>query len=102
MGEMKQVTAEMKAAETKKRELQEVEKSSYRPLKDARMSGSEGRKQVNDLCKVGKKHGLHRELLSIAPAIFRKELEKRQTFDRLVLDNLGKQFEKHVDACVAQ
>merc|ERR1712048_1200827 len=84
---------------TKKRELQDVEENVYRPLKEARMKGSAGQKQVSGLCKVGKKHGLHRELLSIAPAIFRKELEKRQTFDRLVLQNLGEQFEKHVDAC---
>merc|ERR1712070_1187770 len=50
------------------------------------------------LCKAGEKHGLHKELLSVAPMILRKQLDKRQTFDRTVISSLDAEFTKHIDA----
>jgi len=97
--EEKKVVADcIKVTEVKKRQLQDVEECVYAPLKEARVEGSERQKQVRVLCKAGEKHGLHKELLCVAPMILRKQLDKRQTFDRTVINSLDAEFTKHIDA----
>lgn len=94
--------AQVAAMQGRKRQLEETAEKVYRPLKEARVEGREAGKQISHLCKVGKKHGLHSELLSVAPAILRKQLDKRQTFDRLTVQSLDAEFTKHVQALTSK
>jgi len=93
----KSVATEVKTVEVQKRQLEDVEANIFRPLKEARVDGSVS-KQLRQLCKVGEKHGLHRELMTIAPAVLKKQLDKRRTFDNLAVRSLDTEFEKHVKA----
>jgi hypothetical protein len=90
--------AEVAATQGRKRQLQEAAEKVYKPLKEARVEGRAAGKQISELCKVGKKYGLHSELLAVAPAILRKQLDKRQTFDNIAVKSLDAEFTKHVHA----
>lgn len=95
--EKKTSQAQIKAMQGRKRQLEETVENVYRPLKEARVEEeSMATKRIGVLRKVGKKHGLHPELLSVAPAILLKQLDKRQTFDRLAVESLDAEFAKHV------
>ena len=96
--ERKSVTQDVKLAEKECHQLLEVKEKTYQPLKEAVTVGSATRKQINMLCKAGKKVGFHQELLSIAPAVLKKELTRRQTFDQLVLRSLDSEFSKRSQA----
>jgi len=97
----KSAAVEIKEVSSKKRQLEDAEANIFRPLKEARIDGSES-KQLRQLCKIGQKHGLHRELLTIAPAVLKKQLDKRQTFDNLAVKSLGAEFDKHAKALASK
>jgi len=96
--EKKNAVEDIKLVVARKRQLQDVEETVYGPLKEACVEGSERQRHMRLLCKAGEKHGLHKELLGVAPAILRKQLDKRQTFDRLVISSLDAEFTKHAEA----
>lgn len=50
---------------------------------------------MQHLRKIGKELGFHEVLLDAAPAVLRKQPDKRQTFDGITLDQLEKEFSKH-------
>lgn len=91
-------TAELKAAESKKRSLESVEKDAFGPLKEAFAEGSEGQKRLGVLRRVGKEYGFHSEMMNVMPAVLKKEIDRRQTFDGLVVQYLGVEFARHTDA----
>jgi len=88
--------AEIKAVAGKKRQLEAAEKDAYEPLRDEPAAGPDGSKRLTVLRKVGKVYGFHNELLSVAPAILKKELDKRRTFDNLVMRQLEVEFRRNV------
>ncbi|CAJ1430039.1 unnamed protein product [Effrenium voratum] len=98
--ERKSALQDVKLAEKDCCHLQQVQEKSYKPLREAEVSAptAPSRKQINSLCKAAKKVGFHRELLSVAPAVLKKELTKRQTFDQLVLRALDAEFSKRSQA----
>ena len=97
--ERKSAIQDVKLAEKECQQLQEVQVKTYQPLRESSAgSGSAIRKQINMLCKAGQKVGFHQELLSIAPAVLKKELTRRQTFDQMVLKSLDSEFSKRSDA----
>ena len=91
--ERKSAVQEVKLAEKECQQLQDVQVKIYQPLREC--CGSASRKQINMLCKAGQKVGFHQELLSIAPAVLKKELSRRQTFDQMVLKSMDSEFAKH-------
>lgn len=97
--ERKSAIQDVKLAEKECQQLQEVQVKTYQPLRECSAgSGSAIRKQINMLCKAGQKVGFHQELLSIAPAVLKKELTRRQTFDQMVLKSLDSEFSKRSHA----
>ena len=91
----KSAIQDVKLAEKECQQLQEIQVKTYQPLRESCAgSGSSIRKQINTLCKAGQKVGFHQELLSIAPAVLKKELTRRQTFDQMVLKSLDSEFSK--------
>mmetsp|Transcript_54506 Transcript_54506/g.102101 ORF Transcript_54506/g.102101 Transcript_54506/m.102101 type:complete len:451 (-) Transcript_54506:186-1538(-) len=90
----KRAAVEMQKVESKKRRVEEVERDAYQKLRDASVQGSAAKKQVKSVCHVGKEYGFHKELLSIVPAIMKKTVDKRQTFDGQVLQSLDREFGK--------
>ncbi|CAJ1454975.1 unnamed protein product [Effrenium voratum] len=97
--ERKSALQEVKLAEKDCCHLQQVQEKNYKPLREAEeATTAPSRKQINSLCKAAKKVGFHRELLSVAPAVLKKELTKRQTFDQLVLRSLDAEFSKRSQA----
>lgn len=100
--ERKSVSQDVKLAEKECHQLQQVQEKTYQPLKEAVTVGSTTRKQINLLCKAGQKVGFHQELLSIAPAVLKKELARRQTFDQLVLRSLDSEFSKRSQALLSK
>ena len=99
--ERKSAIQDVKLAEKECQQLQEVQVKTYQPLRESRESSGSGaaiRKQINMLCKAGQKVGFHQELLSIAPAVLKKELTRRQTFDQMVLKSLDSEFSKRSQA----
>ena len=97
--ERKSAVQEVKLAEKECQHLQDVQVKTYQPLRESCAgSGSASRKQINMLCKAGQKVGFHQELLSIAPAVLKKELSRRQTFDQMVLKSMDSEFAKRSTA----
>ena len=79
----------------KRKELETVEKDVFGPLKELAAEGPEGQKQVAALCKFGKQHEFHKELINVVPATLRKQPDKRRTFDCVVVEQLEREFAKH-------
>lgn len=94
----KAVASEVKLADKECRQLGDVQEKMYQPLKQAHVHGAAARKQINALCKAGQKVGFHKELLGVAPAVLRKELARRRTFDQLVVKSLDAEFAKQAEA----
>jgi len=93
--------AQVKKIQGRKRQLEEVERDSYEPLRRGPADGQEGQKHLAVLRRTGKAYGFQKELLSIAPVILRKQLDARHTFDGLVVDQLDNEFFKHFSALEA-
>jgi hypothetical protein len=75
--------------------LQAVEHEDFQPLKQASVKGARGKKKVKHLCKVGKQFGFHDVLVSkTMPQVALKSIDRRQTFDKLVLDQMEAEFAK--------
>jgi len=100
--EQKSIAVEVRTSAGWKRQLEETVENVYQPLKEARVHGPACAKQANYLSKVGKKQGFHRELLTVAPDVLKKQLDKRQTFDNLTLCSLESEFAKHIEALDAK
>jgi|EP00427_Karlodinium_veneficum_P024331 hypothetical protein len=84
-----------KLVSEKIRSLEAVEKDVFQPLKQATAKGAQGRHKLKHLQKVGKQFGFHDVLLNTTmPKVALKCLDKRQTFDRLVLDQMEAEFAK--------
>jgi len=68
-------------------------------LKQASVKGAQGKKKIKQLQQVGKRFGFHDVLLNTTmPRVALKCIDKRQTFDRLVLDQMEAEFaKKHAD-----
>jgi len=86
----------------RKRQLEEVEKQTYEPLKFAAAEGPDGNKRLSVLRRTGKAFNFQNELLSIAPVILRKPLDSRHTFEDLVVRQLASEFNKNVSAISAE
>mmetsp|Transcript_119009 Transcript_119009/g.188480 ORF Transcript_119009/g.188480 Transcript_119009/m.188480 type:complete len:385 (-) Transcript_119009:129-1283(-) len=78
--------------------LQNVENQAYQPLKESAAQGKKGIDQVHCIQKLGKDFGFHETLLESIPAVLRKDLDKRRTFDGFVMDQLEREFTKHCAA----
>mmetsp|Transcript_38603 Transcript_38603/g.120124 ORF Transcript_38603/g.120124 Transcript_38603/m.120124 type:complete len:384 (-) Transcript_38603:202-1353(-) len=90
--------AEVRGSEARKRRLEEVERDSFEPLKDSPASGAGGQKRLTTLRKFGRDHGFHAELLSVLPAVLRRQPDKRRTFDGLCLQQLELEFAKQASS----
>eukprot|EP00930_Biecheleria_cincta_P082935 TRINITY_DN72570_c0_g1_i1.p1 TRINITY_DN72570_c0_g1~~TRINITY_DN72570_c0_g1_i1.p1 ORF type:complete len:456 (+),score=104.83 TRINITY_DN72570_c0_g1_i1:23-1369(+) len=77
--------------------LQLAQHNTYLPFKEAAAKGVEGGRSLRDLRKVGKEFGFHDILLHSVPDVLRKTPSRRQTFDHMALDQLEKEFVKHVE-----
>jgi hypothetical protein len=88
-----------KLVSEKIRSLEAVEKDVFQPLKQASVKGVQGKNKMKHLQKVGKRFGFHDVLLNTTmPKVALKSIDKRQTFDRLVLDQMEAEFaKKHVE-----
>merc|ERR1712217_89776 len=100
--EHRSAAMEVRVSVGRKRNLEETVENVYQPLKEARVEGAACAKQAKYLNKIGKEHGFHRELLSVAPEVLKKQLDKRQTFDNLALSSLESEFAKHIRALDAK
>mmetsp|Transcript_63721 Transcript_63721/g.141908 ORF Transcript_63721/g.141908 Transcript_63721/m.141908 type:complete len:379 (-) Transcript_63721:89-1225(-) len=96
--EKKAAIAEVKMADKECMQLEAVQEKMSQPLKQAEVRGPAARKQIHALCKAGQKVGFHQELLSVAPAVLKKDLERRRTFDQLVVKSLDSEFAKQAKA----
>lgn len=92
---LKVAASELKAVTAKKSALEVVEKDTYSPLKEMPAGGQDGQKRLQRIRKTGKEYGFHGELLSVLPSILKKQPEKRQTFDDIVMQQLEREFAKH-------
>lgn len=90
--------AEVRKLQSRKRQLEQVERDCYEPLKRAGASNHEGGRQMATLRRTGKAYGFHKELLGIAPVVLKKQLDSRRTFDNLILAQLANEFTKHSSA----
>jgi len=93
--------SEVKKVQIRKRHLELVEQESYEPLRRGPADGQEGHRHLEVLRRTGKAYGFHKELLSVAPVILRKQLVARHTFDALIVDQLDNEFSKHVSSLEA-
>merc|ERR1711972_36489 len=57
--------------------------------------GTEGNRQLKGIQKFGKHFGFHEVMLDSVRAVLKKDLEKRRTFDGLVMDQLEAAFIKN-------
>jgi DNA repair exonuclease SbcCD ATPase subunit len=85
----------LNALATKVEQLHSVEQSAYQPLKEAAAQGREGHAQLKCIRKLGKDFGFHETLLESVPGVLKRALDKRQTFDGLVMSQLEREFMKH-------
>lgn len=77
--------------------LQLAQHNTYLPFKEAAAGGVEGCRSLRDLRKVGKEFGFHDILLHSVPDVLRKTPSRRQTFDHMALDQLEKEFARHLE-----
>lgn len=82
--------------DNRKRLVQEVEENAFQPLKEASLDGPAVKKQIKYLRKAGQKIGFDEELMSIAHSALQKELQRRHTFDRFVVQSLDIEFAKRI------
>jgi hypothetical protein len=76
-------------------QLEAVNKNAFQPLRQASVQGSTDKKKLLLLQNVGKRLEFHDVLLNTTmPKVLMKRLEKRQTFDRFVLDQVELEFDK--------
>lgn len=66
-------------------------------MQEAAAKGVEGGRSLRDLRKVGKEFGFHDILLHSVPDVLRKTPSRRQTFDHMALDQLEKEFARHLE-----
>lgn len=90
----KSAESDFKTLETRKRQLESAEHDAYGPLKEVAAIGSDGNKRLSTLRRIGKAYNFHEELISVIPAILKKDLDKRRTFDNVVMQQLDVEFAK--------
>lgn len=76
-------------------QLHNVEQAAYQPLKEAAAQGREGNAQLKCIRKLGKDFGFQESLLESVPGVLKRTLDKRHTFDGLVMSQLEREFMKH-------
>jgi hypothetical protein len=86
--------AELKAVVGKTEKLATIEREAYSPLTAASACDTNGRQKVKSLCKIGKEFGFHEVLLSTLPAVLKKPIDKRRTFDGMALEHVQVEFAK--------
>merc|ERR1739848_936288 len=91
----KKALVTMKGTQARKHRLEAAEKYSFGPLKETIAKGADGQKRLSILRRAGKEFGFHEEMMKVLPSVLKKEFDKRQTFDGLVVERLDKEFEKH-------
>lgn len=94
----KQASTAMSTMQAKKQRLDAVEQDAFAPLKEMAAKGSDAQKRLSIVRKVGKEFGFHEEMMKVLPSVLKKELDKRQTFDGLVVERVGVEFAKHSGA----
>jgi hypothetical protein len=84
-----------KLVSEKIRSLEAIDKDVFQPLKQASVKGAQGKNKLKHLQKVGKRFGFHEVLLNTTmPKVALKCIDRRQTFDRLVLDQMEAEIAK--------
>merc|ERR1712232_1395259 len=86
---------EVKQVESKRKQLENVEKDAFQYLKEEAAVGPDGQKRLKMLKQVGQAHKFHPELMQVVPSVFKKELDKRRTFDNVILQHLEVEMAKH-------
>lgn len=95
--EKKKTIANATSRNTCLERLQLAQHNTYLPFKEAAAKGVEGGRSLRDLRKVGKEFGFHDILLHSVPDVLRKTPSRRQTFDHMALDQLEKEFARHLE-----
>jgi hypothetical protein len=101
-GEVKKAKAAQKNAVdhaqivvAKVEQLDAIDKNAFQPLRENSVKGSSDKKKLQRLREVGKRLEFHDVLLNTTmPKVLMKRLDKRQTFDRFVLDQVELEFDK--------
>lgn len=96
----KRATAEVRAAELMRAQL-EAAKEAVEPLKAAPAKGPQGQKRLSNLRNIGKQFGFHDVMLAALPAVLRKPVDRRQTFDLLTTQQLEVEIDRHAKAAEA-
>merc|ERR1712050_449017 len=86
---------EIKQVEGKRKQLENVEKDALQFLKEEAAVGPDGQKRLKMLRQVGQAYKFHPELMQVLPSVFKKELDKRRTFDNVILQHFEVEFAKH-------
>jgi len=94
----KQASTAMNTMRAKKQRLEAVEQDAFVPLKEMVAKGADARKRLSILRTVGKEFGFHEEMMEVLPSVLKKDLDKRRTFDGLVVERVGVEFAKHSGA----
>merc|ERR1712151_1051977 len=64
-------------------------------LKEEAAVGPDGQKRLKMLRQVGQAYKFHPELMQVMPSVFKKELDKRRTFDNVILQHFEVELAKH-------
>jgi DNA repair exonuclease SbcCD ATPase subunit len=83
------------AIAAKVEQLHNVEKDAYQPLKEAAALGRKGNEQLKCIRKLGKDFCFQEALLESVPGVLKRSLDRRRTFDGLVMNQLEREFLKH-------
>mmetsp|Transcript_75905 Transcript_75905/g.210691 ORF Transcript_75905/g.210691 Transcript_75905/m.210691 type:complete len:376 (+) Transcript_75905:331-1458(+) len=94
------VAKDFQAAKRTYVKLEEAKKE-FEPFKEAPIEGSEGKKRIQSLRKIGKEFGFHDVLLSALPAVLSKPLDKRRTFDGVAIKLFETEIRRHSSAAGA-
>merc|ERR1712014_347803 len=100
--QLRSVAIKIQKWDNRRRIVKQIEKSAFQPLKEASLHGPAVKKQIQHLRKAGAKIGFDEELMSVAPSVLQKELERRHTFDKFVVQSLDIEFAKRVKELVSK
>lgn len=76
--------------------LETTRKNVYEPLKEAQARGKQLNTKMKDLRKIGKEFAFHDVLLEAMPSILKKQLDRRQTFDKVAIQQFDAEFTKRL------
>eukprot|EP00927_Polykrikos_kofoidii_P045404 TRINITY_DN39377_c0_g1_i3.p1 TRINITY_DN39377_c0_g1~~TRINITY_DN39377_c0_g1_i3.p1 ORF type:complete len:601 (+),score=144.28 TRINITY_DN39377_c0_g1_i3:35-1804(+) len=92
--QLKQDEVELETLSAKMGNLRSAQEVALCSVKEGPAKGSSGQKHLRSLRKVGKEFGFHSVLLGVLPAVFKKPVDRRQTFDGLAVQQLEAEFAK--------